>query len=103
MRPCKPNHFTEFERMQKQSGRSFSLRGSSGGLGGSKKSLMASLRGVAISDMSKETYKLVKQDNQLVSAYESAAREGQALATSLSAWGNQTKDDAIDGESRSGI
>lgn len=45
--------------------------------------------------MSRRLYKLIKSDNNIISAYETAGRERVSVATQLSEWGEQTGDDAI--------
>lgn len=56
---------------------------------------MASLRGLQQPDLSKRLYKLIKSENHAIGAYETAAREGIAIAQQLSEWGEATNDEAV--------
>ncbi|RMZ20418.1 hypothetical protein D0859_15578 [Hortaea werneckii] len=56
---------------------------------------MSSLRGMQQPELSKKLYKLIKQQNHVIGAYESAGRESQAVASQLSDWGESTEDDAL--------
>lgn len=56
---------------------------------------MASLRGMQQADLSKKLYKLIKSENHVISAYETAGRERASVASQLSEWGDETGDDAI--------
>lgn len=80
-------------------GRSHSIRskkGESGSQSASKhRFAMSSLRGMQQPDLSKKLYKLIKQQNHVIGAYESAGRESNAVAGQLSEWGESTEDDAI--------
>ncbi|KAK3329763.1 Eisosome component PIL1-domain-containing protein [Apodospora peruviana] len=78
--------------------------GSSGGhlhglgfTGGSGKKgfSLSSLRGATQPELSKRLFRLIKSENNLISAHEAAAKERVSIATQLSEWGEQTGDDAI--------
>ncbi|KAK4227476.1 Eisosome component PIL1/LSP1 [Podospora fimiseda] len=56
---------------------------------------LSSLRGTIQPELSKRLYRLIKSENNLVSAHEQAAKERVSIATQLSEWGEQTSDDAI--------
>ncbi|PHH60110.1 hypothetical protein CDD81_2112 [Ophiocordyceps australis] len=55
----------------------------------------SSLRGTTQPELSRKLFKLIKSDNSLVTAYETAGRERVAIAQQLSEWGEQTGDEAI--------
>lgn len=55
----------------------------------------ASLRGNYQPHLSKRLFRLIKSENYVISAYESAGHERQSVATQLSEWGEQTGDDAV--------
>lgn len=55
----------------------------------------SSLRGAAQPELSKKLFRLIKTDNNLIGAYEAAARERSAVGSQLSEWGEQTNDDAV--------
>ncbi|KAL1896214.1 hypothetical protein Cpir12675_002922 [Ceratocystis pirilliformis] len=46
-------------------------------------------------DNTRRLYQLIKSENNLVQAHETAARERSIIATQLSEWGEQTGDDAV--------
>lgn len=83
--------------------RSISIRSgknSSGSAGGSSAGgrhgfSFPSLRGTTQPELSKRLYRLIKSENTLVTAHETAGRERVSIATQLSEWGEQTGDDAI--------
>jgi hypothetical protein len=81
--------------------RSRSIRSKKDGAGSGEKSLpkhrftMASLRGMQQPDLSKKLYKLIKSENHAIGAYETAGREGIAIAQQLSEWGEATGDDGV--------
>ena len=82
-------------------GRSLSIRSKKGSessstAGSSHKHrfAMSSLRGIQQPELSKKLYKLIKTENHQVSAYETASRESQSVASQLSEWG-ETQDDAV--------
>ncbi|KAK3335744.1 Eisosome component PIL1/LSP1 [Cercophora scortea] len=56
---------------------------------------LSSLRGTIQPELSKRLYRLIKSENNLVSAHETAAKERVSIATQLSEWGEQTGDEAI--------
>ncbi|CAM1506943.1 Fc.00g065840.m01.CDS01 [Cosmosporella sp. VM-42] len=53
------------------------------------------LRGQTQPELSRKLYKLIKSENNLITAHETAGRERVSIATQLSEWGEQTGDDAI--------
>ncbi|KAF7951135.1 uncharacterized protein EAE97_002686 [Botrytis byssoidea] len=61
----------------------------------SKHFSLSSLRGINQPDLSKKLYKLIKTENNLITAYETAGRERISIASQLSEWGESTEDDAI--------
>lgn len=56
---------------------------------------MASLRGMQQPDLSKKLFKLIKSENHVIGAYETAGRERISIAQQLSEWGEATGDDAL--------
>lgn len=54
-----------------------------------------SLRGNAQPELSRRLYRLIKSENMVVTAHETAGRERVSIATQLSEWGEQTGDDAV--------
>jgi len=46
-------------------------------------------------ELSKKLYKLIKSENHLIQAYETAAKERLSIASQLSDWGEATTDDAV--------
>lgn len=46
-------------------------------------------------ELSKKLFRLIKSENNLVAAHQSAAHERGSIATQLSEWGEQTGDDAV--------
>lgn len=56
---------------------------------------MSTLRSNVQPDLSKKMFKIIKTENYVVNAYESAAKERIAIATQISEWGEATGDDAI--------
>ena len=81
--------------------RAFSIRsggsnkGSGGKGGGGGAFSFNSLRGNAQPELSRKLYKLIKSENNLITAHETAGRERVSIATQLSDWGEQTGDDGI--------
>ncbi|KAJ2973417.1 hypothetical protein NQ176_g6619 [Zarea fungicola] len=80
--------------------RAFSIRSSNsnkGSGGGSKMPgfSLNSLRGTVQPELSKKLFRLIKSENNLINAYESAGRERISIATQLSEWGEHTGDEAI--------
>ncbi|QSZ33610.1 hypothetical protein DSL72_005178 [Monilinia vaccinii-corymbosi] len=61
----------------------------------SKHFTLSSLRGMNQPDLSKKLYKLIKTENNLITAYETAGKERVSIATQLSEWGESTEDDGI--------
>lgn len=84
-----------FHRNRNLSIRSKSKQGSSSGSGARRGFSFSSLRGTIQPELSKRLFKLIKSENNLISAHESAGRERISIATQLSEWGEQTGDDAI--------
>ncbi|ESZ99142.1 hypothetical protein SBOR_0463 [Sclerotinia borealis F-4128] len=80
--------------------RALSIR-SSGGKSSSKDAStskhfsLSSLRGMNHPDLSKKLYKLIKTENNLITAYETAGKERVSIAAQLSEWGESTEDDGI--------
>lgn len=56
---------------------------------------MATLRGMQQPELSKRLFKIIKNENSAIGAYEAAGRERVSIATQLSEWGESTGDDAI--------
>ncbi|KAI9658875.1 MAG: hypothetical protein M1829_006616 [Trizodia sp. TS-e1964] len=56
---------------------------------------LTSLRGTVQPELSKKLFKLIKGENHVISAYESAGRERIVIASQLSDWGEATGDDAV--------
>lgn len=54
-----------------------------------------SLRGTVQPELSKKLFKLIKSENNLVNAHETAAKERVSIATQLSDWGEQTGDEGL--------
>ncbi|KAF4423438.1 Sphingolipid long chain base-responsive protein LSP1 [Colletotrichum fructicola] len=54
-----------------------------------------SLRGNVQPELSRKLYRLIKSENNLITAHETAGRERVSIATQLSEWGEQTNDEAI--------
>ncbi|PTD12541.1 Sphingolipid long chain base-responsive protein LSP1 [Fusarium culmorum] len=46
-------------------------------------------------ELSRKLYRLIKSENNLIGAHETAGRERVSIATQLSEWGEQTGDDSI--------
>lgn len=66
-----------------------------GSSGGNKGFSFNSLRGNVQPELSRKLFRLIKSENNLISAHESAGRERISIATQLSEWGEHTGDDAI--------
>lgn len=56
---------------------------------------LSSLRGTIQPELSKKLYRLIKSENNLISAHETAAKERLSIAQQLSEWGEQTTDEGI--------
>lgn len=56
---------------------------------------MATLRGLQQPELSKRLFKIIKNENVVIGAYESAGRERVSIASQLSEWGEGTGDDTI--------
>ncbi|KAL1966893.1 hypothetical protein VTN77DRAFT_3637 [Rasamsonia byssochlamydoides] len=56
---------------------------------------MATLRGLQQPELSKRLFKIIKNENVVISAYETAGRERVSIASQLSEWGESTGDEAI--------
>jgi len=54
-----------------------------------------SLRGTVQPELSRKLFRLIKSENNLISAHETAGRERISIATQLSEWGEHTNDEAI--------
>ena len=54
-----------------------------------------SLRGQVQPELSRKLFKLIKSENNLINAHETAGRERISIATQLSEWGEHTCDDGI--------
>jgi hypothetical protein len=81
--------------------RSLSVRSKKGGSSVAEKQpskhrfTMASLRGTQQPELSKKLYKIIKTENHVIGAHESAAREQVSVARQLSEWGEATEDETI--------
>lgn len=56
---------------------------------------MASLRGMQQPELSKKLFKIIKSENHVIGAYESASRERISIASQLSDWGEATGDESL--------
>lgn len=56
---------------------------------------VATLRGLNQAELSKKLFKIIKTENHVISAYESASRERLSVASQLSDWGESTNDDTV--------
>ena len=66
------------------------------GTGGTKHGLsFNSLRGNVQPELSRKLYRLIKSENNLITAHETAGKERISIAQQLSEWGADTGDDAI--------
>ncbi|KAH8891906.1 hypothetical protein GQ53DRAFT_746380 [Thozetella sp. PMI_491] len=75
--------------------RSSGTSGSTASSGGRRGFSFSSLRGNIQPELSRRLFRLIKSENNLVSAHESAGRERVSIATQLSEWGEQTNDEGI--------
>lgn len=67
----------------------------SGGSGGRTGFSFSSLRGQVQPELSRRLFRLIKSENNLITAHEAAGRERISIAQQLSEWGEQTGDDGI--------
>ncbi|KAA8574625.1 hypothetical protein EYC84_003876 [Monilinia fructicola] len=88
----------QFHKSNKMN-RALSIRSSGGkpskDASSSRHFTLSSLRGLNQPDLSKKLYKLIKTENNLITAYETAAKERISIAGQLSEWGESTEDDSI--------
>ncbi|RFU26657.1 hypothetical protein B7463_g9684, partial [Scytalidium lignicola] len=56
---------------------------------------LSSLRGQVQPELSRKLYRLIKSENHLIQAYESAGKERLSIASQISDWGEATNDDAL--------
>lgn len=56
---------------------------------------MTTLRGYQQPELSKKLYRIIKNENTVIGAYESAGRERVAIASQLSDWGEATGDESV--------
>jgi len=56
---------------------------------------MTTLRGYQQPELSKKLYKIIKNENTVIGAYESAGRERVSIASQLSDWGEATGDEGV--------
>jgi hypothetical protein len=56
---------------------------------------MTTLRGLQQPELSKKLYKIIKNENTVIGAYESAGRERVSIASQLSDWGEATGDENL--------
>jgi hypothetical protein len=56
---------------------------------------MTTLRGYQQPELSKKLYKIIKHENDVIAAYESAGRERVSIASELSDWGEATGDEGV--------
>nr|RBQ94922.1 hypothetical protein FVER53263_00956 [Fusarium verticillioides] len=77
--------------------RSNKPKGSSGAGAGAKRPGFSfnSLRGQVQPELSRKLFRLIKSENNLITAHETAGRERVSIATQLSEWGEQTGDESI--------
>jgi seryl-tRNA synthetase len=69
---------------------------SSGPMGSARRGFsFNSLRGNIQPELSRKLFRLIKSENNLITAHETAGRERISIATQLSEWGEQTGDDGI--------
>jgi hypothetical protein len=100
---ARPRPFWFSNKMFQSRNRALSIRsrnrdasGSGGASSGSRKGFsLSSLRGQIQPELSRKLYRLIKSENNLISAHEAAGKERVSIATQLSEWGEQTGDEAI--------
>jgi len=56
---------------------------------------ISTFRGLQQAELSKKLYKLIKTENHVIGAYETAGRERLSIASQLSDWGESTNDDSV--------
>jgi Eisosome component PIL1 len=56
---------------------------------------MTTLRGYQQPELSKKLYKIIKNENSVIGAYEAAGRERVSIASQLSDWGEASGDDGL--------
>lgn len=78
-----------------RSNKSSKSRPGPGASGGKRGFSFNSLRGNVQPELSRKLFRLIKSENNLITAHETAGRERVSIATQLSEWGEQTGDDAI--------
>lgn len=94
-----PTQNTPTNKQSRNIGRSHSTKDSKSG--GSTTSKLAghfklsSLRGIQQPELSKRLFKLIKQQNTVIGAYETAGRESSGIASQLSEWGESTEDESL--------
>ncbi|KAI8418562.1 hypothetical protein FOFC_01131 [Fusarium oxysporum] len=85
-----------FSRNRALSIRSNKSKGNSGAGAGAKRGFsFNSLRGQVQPELSRKLFRLIKSENNLIGAHETAGRERVSIATQLSEWGEHTGDDSI--------
>lgn len=70
-------------------------RPGAGAAGGKRGFSFNSLRGQVQPELSRKLFRLIKSENNLITAHETAGRERISIATQLSEWGEHTGDEAI--------
>ncbi|KAI9800148.1 MAG: hypothetical protein M1833_003475 [Piccolia ochrophora] len=81
--------------------RSLSVRSKKDSTGGSSSNAgkhrftMATFRGMQQPELSKKLFRLIKTENHVIGAHETASRERISIASQLSEWGEATGDDAL--------
>ncbi|KAM0203802.1 hypothetical protein ACHAPA_006263 [Fusarium lateritium] len=80
-----------------RSNKSSKAKGNSGAASGGGKHGFSfnSLRGQVQPELSRKLFRLIKSENNLIGAHETAGRERVSIATQLSEWGEHTGDDSI--------
>ncbi|KAF4512606.1 hypothetical protein G6O67_001723 [Ophiocordyceps sinensis] len=76
-------------------GRTGTSGGRTGTSGGRTGFSFNSLRGTVQPELSRKLFRLIKSENNLITAHETAGRERIAIAQQLSDWGEQTGDDGV--------
>lgn len=78
-----------------RSNKSNSGRPAGPGSGGRRGFSFSSLRGTIQPELARRLYRLIKSENNLINAHETAAKERVSIATQLSEWGEQTGDESL--------